>query len=122
LPSAGDSGFISGVELPNGERADLGTKVEDYSLNPHHPRGRHKARVFRSALGMTLADAQVLRAALKRAASRSGEAFHRGNNGFGEVYELRFQLATAQGAATVLSAWIVRDGEDFPRLTTCFIV
>jgi hypothetical protein len=122
LPSAGDSDFISGVELPNGERADVGTKVEDYSLNPHHRHGRHKARVFGSVLGITLADAEVLRAALKRAAARSGEAVHRGNNGFGEVYELRFELTTARGAATVLSVWIVRNGEDFPRLTTCFIV
>jgi len=26
-------------------------KLVDYALNTEHPRGRHKARVFRSALG-----------------------------------------------------------------------
>ena len=122
MPSAGDGSFIRGVELPNGERADLGTKVEDYSLNPVHRHGQHKARVFRAVLGITLADAVVLRDALKRAAANSGEAVYRGNNGFGEVYELRFPLITSKGSAMVLSVWIVRDGEDFPRLTTCFIV
>ena len=51
--------------LPNREQAvvDL-AKLSDYCLNPDHPRGRHKARVFASALGLTLADAESLRATL----------------------------------------------------------
>jgi hypothetical protein len=122
LRSAKPSDFLEPVKLPNGERADLGTKVEDYSLNPLHRHGQHKARVFQSTLGIKVADAQVLRDALKRAAVTSEQAVHRGNNGFGEVYELQFRLTTQKGTATVLSAWIVRNGEDFPRLTTCFIV
>ena len=28
-------------------------KLRDYCLNPKHPRGRHKARVFAASLGMT---------------------------------------------------------------------
>ena len=28
-------------------------KLRDYCLNEEHPRGRHKARVFRSRLGLT---------------------------------------------------------------------
>jgi hypothetical protein len=34
-------------------------KIEDYCLNPSHPRGRHKARVFREALGLQRSDAGV---------------------------------------------------------------
>lgn len=26
------------------------------------------------------------------------------------------------GSVTIRSAWIVRDDEDFPRLTTCYVV
>ncbi len=33
-----------------------------------------------------------------------------------------FQLETMHGAAVVRSGWIVRTGEDFPRLTTCFVL
>jgi hypothetical protein len=44
------------MKLPNGERADLGSKIEDYVLNPSHWEGRHKARVFESMLGITLSD------------------------------------------------------------------
>ena len=39
----------------------------------------------------------------------------------GKVYLLRFPLETQRGRATVLIAWIVRYGEDFPRLITCYI-
>jgi hypothetical protein len=41
------------TRLPNGGRAVLDVrKIEDYCLNPAHPVGRHKARVFREALGI----------------------------------------------------------------------
>lgn len=109
------------MKLPKGERADLGTKLEDYVLNLSHPGGRHKARVFGSLLGITLANADILRQALLKAAATSDEAESRGDNGFGEVFILRFPLATERAAATVLSGWIVRHGEDFPKLTTCYI-
>ena len=110
------------MKLPNGGRADLGTKLEDYTLNPRHRDGRNKARVFESVLGITFANADVLRHALLNAAANADQVEPRGDNGFGEVYVLRFALTTTKGTATVLSAWIIRYGEDFPRLTTCYIV
>lgn len=110
------------MKLPSGERAHLGTKLEDYSLNPLHRQGQHKARVFESALGITLANQSILSKALLAQAANSNEFVAFGDNGFGETYVLRFPLATDQGSATVLCAWIIRRNEDFPRLTTCFIV
>ena len=109
------------MKLPNGERADLGVKLEEYVLNPLHPDGRHKARVF-AALGITLTDRSVLRQAILDAATSSNDVETRGDNGHGEVFVLRFQLSTESRSATVLTAWIVRHGEDFPRLTTCSMV
>jgi hypothetical protein len=110
------------MKIPNGHRADLGTKLEEYSLNPFHRHGQHKARVFESALGITVANREILARALLSAAKNSDGFASHGDNGFGETYVLRFPLATEKGSATVLSAWIVRHNEDFPRLTTCFIV
>jgi len=110
------------MKLPNGEHADLGTKLEDYSLNPFHRHGQHKSRVFESALGITLANKEVLSRALFAAAKDSSDAVADGDNGFGETYVLRFRLTTKKGSATVLSAWIILHNEDFPRLTTCFIL
>lgn len=110
------------MKLPNGHRCDLGTKLEDYSLNPLHREGRHKARVFEAALGITLANADVLRTAIREAAATSSEAEARGDNGFGEVFNLRFVMTTERGRATVLTGWIIRHNENFPKLTTCYII
>lgn len=62
------------ARLPNGDKAILDMrKLEDYCLSPSHPRGRHKARVFRHALGLQQGDATWLRAELLKAAV-SGDA------------------------------------------------
>ena len=110
------------MKLPDGDKADLGTKLEDYALNPLHRHGQHKARVFEAVLGLTLANKDVLARAVLAAAATLDEAVSTGDNGFGKTYVLRLRLTTEKGTATVLSAWIVRHDEDFPRLTTCFIV
>jgi hypothetical protein len=87
-----------------------------------HREGRHKARVFESVLGITAGSADVLRRALLNEAAMSDQVEARGDSGFGNLYSLRFPLSTAKGTGTVVSVWIVRHGEDFPRLTTCYIV
>jgi hypothetical protein len=60
--------------LPNGENAVVDIrKLRDYCLNPDNPRGSNKARVFSSALGLTVAEAEVLRVKLLDVA-RTGDA------------------------------------------------
>lgn len=54
-------------------------KLRDYCLNPHHPRGRHKARVFLATLELAREDAEFLRGALIQAA-RETEAVTRGSD------------------------------------------
>lgn len=110
------------VRLPNGDRADLGRKLEDYVLSTLHREGRNKARVFESVLGVNLTNRDLLREAILRAAATSDEAQRRGDDGHGMLYSLHFPMRTAKGSATVVTAWIVRRGEDFPRLTTCYIL
>ena len=110
------------MKLPNGDRADLGRKLEDYVLSPLHREGRHKARVFESVLGVSLTNRDLLREAILRAAAISDDVEGRGDEGHGTVYSLRFPMRTTKGTATVVTAWIVRRGEDFPRLTTCYIL
>ena len=107
------------MKLPNGERANIGAKLENYVLNPSHWEGRHKARVFESVLGITLSNRDALRDAILAAAANSDEAEAIGDNGHGTVYLLRFPLTTAHGTAMILTVWIILHGEDFPRLVTC---
>jgi hypothetical protein len=42
------------MKLPNAERVFVDiAKLRDYSLDPVHPEGKHKARVFAAALGLS---------------------------------------------------------------------
>ena len=55
------------MKLPNAENAIVDmSKLVDYCLSPTHFRGRNKARVFQSALGLTVDDALELQEALKQ--------------------------------------------------------
>jgi len=53
------------MKLPNAARAVVEIeKLRDYCLNTNHPRRRHKARVFSTALGITAEDSEELRDAI----------------------------------------------------------
>ncbi len=95
-------------------------KLQEYCLSLSHPRGRHKARVFAAVLGLTADDAGLLRDALLQAA-RTEEAIPTDQDEFGQRYVIDFQMQGPQGTAIVRSAWIIRTGEQFPRLTSCYV-
>ena len=110
------------AKLPNPENALVETrKLRDYCLSPEHPRGRHKARVFASALGLTVEDSQELRRALL-AAALSEKALVAEEDQYGQRYMLDFEMSTEMGSAVVRSVWMVRSGEDFPRFTSCWVL
>jgi hypothetical protein len=94
-------------------------ELTGYCLNPEHPRGKHKARVF-ATLGFTVENADELRAALLRAAA-SGDAQPAASDQYGDRYVLEFEMEGPQAGGIVRSTWIVRRGETVPRLTSCFV-
>lgn len=98
-------------------------KLRDYCLSQTHPRGRHKARVFMSLLGLTADDAQVMRDALMTAArdDRSGIRITTGDE-YGQRYVIDFDMRTAIGDAKIRSIWIVRTGEKVLRFTSCYVL
>ena len=56
--------------LPNAEQAIVDIrKLRDYCLNDEHPRGKHKARQFKSALGLMADMAQELQDSLGQSSS-----------------------------------------------------
>lgn len=108
--------------LPNIERAVIDVaKLRGYALNPTHPEGRHKARVFMASLGITAADAEWLAEAilaeLPGAVILEGDADEHGRRLTADL-----QLRRGNRSAVVRTAWIIRAGEDVPRLVTCFVV
>ena len=109
------------MKLPNGALAIVDIqKLRVYYLNPHHPRGRNKARVFAS-VGIREADAEELRTALL-AAARNAEALPGVVNSYGQRYIVDFDLVRQGRTVRIRSTWIVLTGEDLPRLTSCYLL
>lgn len=110
------------MKLPNHEYAFIDIdKLRAYVLNPAHPEGRHKARVFLAALGISATDAAWLADEIRSQLSTC-EAVP----GVADEYGTRFQVDVALGresrVAQVRTAWIIRNAESFPRLVTCFVL
>ncbi|MBI5388483.1 MAG: hypothetical protein HZA90_27780 [Verrucomicrobia bacterium] len=109
------------MRLPQGNRAFVDdAKLVSYCLNPDHARGKHKARRF-AAVGITEASAPILKAALLEAAE-TGAAVASESDPHGPRYVVDFEWETARASILVRSVWIVRTGEDFPRLVSCYML
>lgn len=92
-------------------------KVRDYLLSEAHPVGRFKAEFFK-ALGFRQDRWQELERAL-RVHAEQHEAGAVGRSEYGTKYEEVGPLVGPEGrTAEVLVAWIVRTGENVPRLIT----
>jgi hypothetical protein len=113
------------MKLPNAERAVVDVeKLRDYSLNPNHPKGKHKAHVFLEKLGLKTDDAERLRRLILDAILTT-EATEQQPTPYGQRFIVDFKVSWkekfVETNVTIRSAWIIRNDEDFPRLTTCFI-
>jgi hypothetical protein len=107
--------------MPNGEHAIVDIrKLQEYCLNSQHPRGRNKARVFAS-VGIRDTDAEELRMALS-AAARDAEASVGAVNVYGQRYFVDFDFVRHGRTIRIRSTWIVRTGEELPRLTSCYVL
>ena len=109
------------MKLPGGDSAIVDRdKLTVYCLNPQHPRGKHKARVFAAVLGITAESVDELRTALVAAAATE-DAQPTTRDRFGDRYLIDFRFKGPAGAGMVRSLWIVRRGERAPRLTSCYV-
>jgi len=110
------------MKLPHADQAVVDIrKLIEYCLSPDHPRGKHKARVFESACGLTSQHAEFLRAQLLEAA-REGDAVLSPSIGYGNRYVVEWSVEGPTGSALARTAWIVRQGEDFPRFVSAYII
>jgi hypothetical protein len=110
------------VILPGAHNAyvDL-AKLRDYCLNPRHPRGKYKARVFASALDFSQSDAESLRALLIQAVQTIA-AKETASDAFGSRYVIDFDCTTELKTVRIRSAWMIRAAENFPRFLTCYVL
>jgi hypothetical protein len=95
-------------------------KIWGYALNEAHETGKHKARVFRMRLGITAARGEELVRAI-RAAIEEEDVVFIDSSPYGSLYAVDFTMRTPVGEALVRTAWIIRNTEEFPRLTSCYV-
>ena len=109
------------MKLPNGHRAIIAEeKLVKYVLNRKHDVGGPHAFLLETLLGITPANADVLRNALADAAA-NGEAWMGKSSPFGTKYEIRFQMTGLRKSYIILSIWMIRTGETDPRLVTAYV-
>ena len=110
------------MTLPGGEHAIIPDgKLRDYCLSQTHPRGRNKARVFRRALGVTVDDPQPLEA-LIRLSAVEGDAVAFRQDTYGTYYRVELEIDGLQQRERLRTLWIMRRGEDIPRLVSAYLV
>jgi hypothetical protein len=61
-----------------------------------------------------------LKEALCQAASEE-PAERVGTTAYGDLYVVDFVMSAGDKAAPVRSVWIIRSGEDIPRLVSCYV-
>lgn len=110
------------MKIPNSGNAVIDiAKIRDYCLNPDHSVGKHKAYVFQSALNLTVEDADMLRDILLEGVIQE-EAVFGEQDEYGQRYTVDITVTIGDKQAQVRSGWIIRADENFPRLTTCFVL
>ncbi|MBW4532483.1 MAG: hypothetical protein KME09_00955 [Pleurocapsa minor HA4230-MV1] len=110
------------MKLPNSDQAVLGDKLEQYCLNTQHLQGKHKAFLFHKKLGITLENKAILEQALLQAIRENNNVVIYKQDRYGIHYDIKFRLQTEVGSSLILSSWIIRHQETFPRLTNVYPV
>lgn len=108
--------------LPNANRAIVDAeKLRDYVLSAEHDYGRHKARVFLSALGIDRASWEYLR---DQIATRvpTAEVSEVRTGRYGMRYSVSMLIEGLNGQThEVTTGWIIEEEGAPPRLTTAYV-
>jgi hypothetical protein len=115
--AASDHLFLPGAELAEAPE----DKLHGYALNAEHPTGRHKARVFASALGIGRADWTFLRDQIVDRVPHSPVTAIRPKPPYGVEYEVRIEIEGLNGEThPIITGWLVPE-EGGPRLLTAYV-
>jgi len=107
--------------LPNYRNAFIAIeKLEEYCLNPSHPTGKNKALVFQSVFGFTQEDASLLKQIILNEIFNNDAIIDRADK-FGERFTVDIKFRSLEGGNYIRTSWIIKKGEDFPRLVTCYV-
>jgi filamentous hemagglutinin len=108
--------------LPNADQAVIdAAKIKSYALNPGHPVGRNKARVFDSALGFNQSNADEFINQVQQGVLNNPATLGKLDN-YGQRYTVIIPMTGPNGSTVpVLTGWIFDPGSTIPRLTTTYV-
>ncbi|MFB2839502.1 DUF6883 domain-containing protein [Floridanema evergladense] len=107
------------MKLPNGDSAEIPMqKLTGYCLNTNHSKGKHKARVFQSALGITIQNANVLYKLIQLAAIE-GEVVQQSATEFGQLFKVDWIVTNTN--IELRTIWEITSNNPNPRLVSAFI-
>ncbi|MES2740821.1 MAG: hypothetical protein V4754_07700 [Pseudomonadota bacterium] len=95
-------------------------KITDYALNPAHPVGGNKAKVFDSALGFNQGNAADLMSQLRLGVMENTPIVGKVDQ-YGSRFTVDIPVIGPAGNATVRSGWIYKPSSNVPELATVFV-
>ncbi|MEO1672368.1 MAG: DUF6883 domain-containing protein [Cyanobacteria bacterium J06631_2] len=108
------------MKLPNGNQAEISRqKLLGYCLNPKHASGKHKAKVFASALGITADNVEILNELIQKAAIE-GEVIQQSTTEFGQQFKVDWTVPQTQNIE-LRTIWEISHINKNPRLISAFI-
>lgn len=108
------------MKLPNSDRPKISMqKILGYCLNLNHDKGKDKARVFQSKLGITVKNADRL-VELIQIAAVEGEVVQESNTKFGKEYKVDWEIPDT-GGAELRTIWEVSLVSGYLRLISAFL-
>ncbi len=98
-------------------------KLTEYTLNKDHPVGKHKARVFKSALGFDKNNFRVLERELKRnLAITAANKYKKEKTKHGIKYSVEEEImGENKEIKKVLVVWHIDENSDAPRLVNAIV-
>nr|WP_163504084.1 DUF637 domain-containing protein [Halomonas socia] len=122
LRGKGNSSNIEGgYSLVGANRAVIDPrKFTEYALNPQHPVGGSKARVFESALGFTRNNADDLMQQVRQGVMENTPIPGKVDQ-FGERFTVDIPVTGPAGSGVVRTGWIYKSGSAAPEMTTIFV-
>ena len=95
-------------------------KLVEYALNPNHPVGGNKAKVFDSALGFNLSNTDDLLRQLREGVINNTPIAGKVDK-YGARFTVDIPVTGPLGSGVVRTGWIYRPGSNVPEMTTLFV-
>lgn len=109
------------ARLPDYQQAIIPEPKLRYCLDPDHPSGRHKARVFESALGIGAFETSKLERIIREGIAANDAVYRYTFTQGTERWVVEWTVLGRLGPMRLISAWNIERDQGCPRLVSCYL-